>query len=92
MRDFFIKLWWEREHYSFVSGKFLGHEPFSYFFSHILSRGAYPEAAMDPENIVFMTLQEHHTWEFSRHKVQSNPQWNKVFELHASLKEKYNNF
>lgn len=89
MRDLFWKIWQERDHYSFVSGTFLGHEPLSYFFSHILSRGAHPEAASDPENIVFMTLREHTLWEFERHKVRDLPEWDRVFKLRDSLLEKY---
>lgn len=90
MKDFFIDLWRERPHYSFVSGVFLGHEPMTYFFSHVLSRGAHPEASLDPENIVFMTLKEHHDWEFSRHKVKDKPQWEKVFNRREYLIDKYN--
>lgn len=89
MRDFFIQLWRERPHYSYVSGKFLGHEPLTYFFSHVLSRGSHPEASLDPENIVFMTLEEHSTWEFKRHKIQDDPMWLKVFELRERLIEKH---
>jgi hypothetical protein len=89
MREFFFDIWREREHYSFVSGQFLGHEPLTYFFSHVLSKGAYPEASKDPENIVFMTLPEHHDWEFRRHKVKDLPEWKKVFDLAEYLKEKY---
>lgn len=89
MREFFLDIWREREHYSFVSGVFLGHEPLTYFFSHVLSRGAYPEASKDPDNIVFMTLSEHHDWEFRRHKLVGLPEWVKVFELADSLREKY---
>lgn len=89
MRDFFIKIWRERPHYSFVSGKFLGHEPMTYFFSHVLSRGAYPEASYDSENIVFMTLEEHATWEFKRHKIVDDPMWTKVFSLKEALIQKH---
>lgn len=89
MKHFFLKIWHERPHYSYVSGVFLGHEPMTYFFSHVLSRGAHPEASTDPDNIVFMTLQEHSDWEFNRHKVKDKPEWKKVFDLRDQLIEKH---
>lgn len=89
MGEFFWNIWREREHYSFVSGVFLGHEARAHFFSHVLPRSTYPEAALDPENIVFMTLQEHNLYEFHSHKVKEKPEWKKVFDLRESLKFKY---
>jgi hypothetical protein len=90
MGEFFLSIWREREHYSFVSNVFLGHEPLAHFFSHILSRSSYPEASLDPENIVFMTFDEHQLYEFNRHKVVDKPEWQKVFDLRDQLKDKYN--
>ena len=89
MGELFFELWREREHYSFVSGVFLGHEARAHFFSHILPRSTYPEAALDPENIVFMTFDEHQLYEFNSHKVKDKPEWKKVFDLRDALKEKY---
>ena len=89
MGELFFELWREREHYSFVSGVFLGHEARAHFFSHVLPRSTYPEAALDPENIVFMTFDEHQLYEFNSHKVKENPEWKKVFDLRDALKEKY---
>ena len=48
-----------RRHYSEVSGKFLGNEPLSVFFHHILPKNKYPDFCLDEENIIFLTLEEH---------------------------------
>jgi len=42
-----------------VSGKYLGNEPLSVFFHHILPKEKYPEASLDEENIILLTLEEH---------------------------------
>lgn len=59
MREFFMSLWKKRSHYSEVSGRFLGKEPLTVFFHHILPKEKYPEACFDEENIIFLTLEEH---------------------------------
>lgn len=84
-----MKLWSEREHYSFVSDQFLGHEPLAHYFSHVLPRSTYPQAKMADDNIVFMTLDEHILWENHKHRIIDNPMWLKVFQLESELKEKY---
>jgi len=63
MHSFFLKIWSKRAHYSEVSHTFLGHEPLSVFFHHILPKGKYPEVAYNEENIVLLTLNEHETVE-----------------------------
>jgi hypothetical protein len=59
MKDFFGSLWLNRKHYSEVSGKYLGSEPLSIYFHHILPKEKYPQAALDSENIIFLTGDEH---------------------------------
>lgn len=59
MREFFLSYWKKIAHYSEVSGKFLGHEPRSTYFHHILPKEKYPEACFDEENIILLTLEEH---------------------------------
>lgn len=59
LRDFFLQIWNKRPHYSEVSGKWLGKEPLSVFFHHILPKEKYPQAAFDEENIILLTLEEH---------------------------------
>jgi hypothetical protein len=59
MRNFFLEIWNERKHYSEVSGDYLGKEPLSTFFHHILPKEKYPDEAYDKSNIILLTLDEH---------------------------------
>ena len=59
MRDFFLSIWKKKSHFSEVSGKFLGNEPRTTFFHHILPKSKYPDIAFDEENIILLTWEEH---------------------------------
>ena len=59
MRQFFLSIWDKRPHRSEVSGAYLGSEPMSTYFHHILPKEKYPEACLDEENIILLTLEEH---------------------------------
>jgi len=59
MREFFLSYWKKMPHYSEVSGKWLGKEPMSTYFHHILPKEKYPDACLDEENIILLTLEEH---------------------------------
>jgi hypothetical protein len=83
MREFFLLLWKKFSHYSMVSGKYLGSEPLSIFFHHILPKEKYPEARLDEENIIFLTLDEHSDVENNMYKY---PEINTRREI---LKKKY---
>jgi hypothetical protein len=61
-----MDIWHKRSHYSEVSKIWLGREPLTIFFHHILPKGKYPEAMFDEENIILLTGNEHM-------KVESNP-------------------
>ena len=58
-RDMFLGIWKKRKHHSEVSGAYLGKEPMSTYFHHILSKEKYLEACLDEENIILLTLEEH---------------------------------
>jgi len=59
MQEFFLSIWKKRPHKSEVSEEYLGYEPLSVFFHHILPKEKYPEACLDEENIILLTLEEH---------------------------------
>mgnify|MGYP003659521590 CR=1 FL=1 len=84
----FLKLWEERDHISFISGKYLGSEPRAHFFAHVLPKGAFKKMKCDEENIVFLTMEEHHRQHFG--SIKDDPQWQKWFELKEKLLIKYN--
>ena len=54
-----MDIWKKRPHRSEISGVYLGKEPSSAFFHHILPKNKYPEVRMDEENIILLTIDEH---------------------------------
>jgi len=80
---FFMKIWMKRPHFSIISGVYLGDEPLSLFFHHVLPKNKYPEAQYDEENIVLLTPDEHVNIESDMYK---DGKINKKREL---LKTKY---
>jgi hypothetical protein len=68
MREFFLQLWKKLPHYSQVSGKYLGSEPLTVFFHHILPKEKYPQACFDEENIILLTLEEHEQVELDMYR------------------------
>jgi hypothetical protein len=83
MQTFFLQIWKKRPHYSEVSGDSLGKEPLHIFFHHILSKEKYPEAELDQENVILLTLDEHTNVENDIYRYE---EVNKRREL---LKQKY---
>jgi len=80
---FFLQIWGKRPHFSEVSGDFLGNEPLTIFFHHILPKEKYPEAWLDEENIILLTLDEHTNVESNIYKYDT------INERRKSLLEKY---
>ncbi len=66
--DFFLQIWRKRRHYSEVSGDYLGSEPLSVFFHHILPKEKFPEAEYDEDNIILLTFDEHNNVEMDMYK------------------------
>jgi len=66
--DLFLQIWEKRPHKSEVSGEYLGKEPLTIFFHHILPKEKYPEACFDEENIILLTLDEHTNVESNMYK------------------------
>ena len=58
-REMFLGIWKKKPHKSEVSGTYLGSEAMSTYFHHILAKEKYPEACLDEENIILLTLEEH---------------------------------
>ena len=83
MQEFFLKMWNKKLHYSEVSMDYLGKEPLSVFFHHILPKEKYPQAMYDEENIILLTLEEHDNVERNIYKYE---EVNRRREL---LKKKY---
>ena len=84
MREFFVSIWKKRPHRSEISGENLGKEPLSVFFHHILPKEKYKEAALDEENIILLTLDEHANVENDIYRYEE------VNNRRNQLKTKYN--
>lgn len=84
MQNLFLEIWKERKHHSEVSGTYLGKEPLSVFFHHILPKEKFPSEALKKDNIILLTLQEHSDVE---NNYQKFPEINRRREL---LIKKYN--
>ncbi len=82
----FKEIWNKRPHRSEVSGVYLGKEPSSAFFHHILPKNKYPQIRMDEENIILLTLDEHADVESDMYKYdiinQRRTKLLKKHELH----------
>ena len=70
MREFFMSIWNQKPHRSELSGDYLGKEPMSTYFHHILPKEKYPEACLDEENIVLLSLLEHSNVENDMYKYE----------------------
>jgi len=68
--EFFLHIWKKRPHRSEISGEFLGNEPLTVFFHHILPKEKYPQGALDEENIILLTLQEHDQVEMDMYRYE----------------------
>lgn len=69
MNDFFLHIWNSRPHYSELTpGKWLGHQPLTTFFHHILPKSEYPQARFDPQNIILLSWEQHQ-------KVEQDPSY-----------------
>jgi hypothetical protein len=84
MRQFFLSIWDKRLHRSEVSDTYLGKEAMSTYFHHILAKEKYPEACLDEENIILLTLEEHSNVENDMYRYEE------VNKRREQLKLKYN--
>ena len=82
-RDMFLSIWKKRPHKSEVSGEYLGSESMSTYFHHILPKEKYPEACLDEDNIVILSLLEHSNVENDMYRYEE------VNKRRDSLKNKY---
>jgi hypothetical protein len=83
-REMFLDIWKKKPHKSEVSGIYLGKEPMSTYFHHILPKEKYPEACLDEENIILLTLEEHSNLENDMYRYEE------VNKRREQLIKKYN--
>jgi len=80
-----MTIWRKKPHKSEISSKYLGKEPLTVFFHHILPKEKYPEASLDEENIVLLTLEEHEQVELDMYRYEI------INKMRQKLLEKYEN-
>jgi len=68
--EFFLQIWGKRRHFSEISNIYLGREPLSTYFHHILPKEKFPEAEYDEDNIILLTLDEHTNVESNMYKYE----------------------
>ncbi len=88
-KNLFEEIWKTRGAYSQISGEYLGEFNICYF-AHVIPKGKnkYPHFKLYAQNIILMTLQQHHNWDNARHKCIGK-EWDFMYELESSLKEQY---
>lgn len=82
----FKEIWDERPHVSQISGEYLGEEMNVFFFSHVLSKGAFPAFKLLKENIWLETPSEHIEWE---NGDRSHPKFKEKLKEYERLKRMY---
>jgi len=58
-KAFYMSIWESRPHYCVSCNKYLGSEPSTYNFDHILEKAKYPELRYEKNNIGLLCLQCH---------------------------------
>ncbi len=84
MKELFLLIWNKKSHRSEVSDLYLGEEPLTVFFHHILPKSKYPEACLDEENIILLTWEEHDQVEMDMYRYED------INNRREQLKQKYN--
>jgi 5-methylcytosine-specific restriction endonuclease McrA len=60
MNAFFLQIWNNRKQHDCENcGKWLGKEPLSYMFDHLLEKSKYPDLAKEEDNIMLVCLECH---------------------------------
>jgi len=60
MNEFFLQVWKNRKQHDCENcGKWLGKEPLSYMFDHLLEKSKFPELKFEEDNIMLVCLECH---------------------------------
>jgi len=89
-RKFFESIWKERSHNCTICGCNLGDDYNPVFFSHILTKGAYPKFRHNKDNILLMCHKHHHEYEFAdRSTKEFRTLFKRALLIHGKLIIKY---
>lgn len=59
MNAFFLQIWNKKKHECENCGKWLGKEPLSYMFDHLLEKSKHPDLKFEEDNIMLVCLECH---------------------------------
>lgn len=85
-REFYLQIWGSRPHMCYESNAYLGSEPLSTYFNHVLPKELYPQFRHEEWNIVLMKWELHDQWHLDREKCP------KTYTLYLELLNKHINF
>lgn len=71
-KEMFLKIWEQRPHVCVNCGKFLGHEPKNYMFSHRIAKGVDNFQRLNPDNIDLLCFDCHFARDMQGQKVFEN--------------------
>ena len=83
-----LDIWNNRDHICDLCLLPIEGEPLTYYFSHIVSKGAEIRAKYDPDNIMLNHFECHQKWEFS--DASRLPGYEDIKAKKEEIKEKYN--
>jgi len=86
LKELFREIWIERPHYCECCHKELGEIPLAHFFSHILSKGAFPKYKHNKDNIILICMNCHNDWEYGNRSLIKFSLKKRLYDL---LKNKY---
>ena len=86
-KELFKRVWQKRKHKCYVCKKNLGYEPKTFYFAHILSKGAYPRYKFLEDNIVLLCREHHYQFDFQGTK--DDKLFDKLNYKKQKLKQRY---
>ena len=81
-----MDIWHTRKHVCYETGEYLGREPLTIYFSHVLPKEKYPQYKLCSWNIVLSSATNHDQWGKDMEKCP------KTYKLYLELLEKHHNF
>lgn len=105
-KQLFMRIWKEREHVSFLTGKPLK-DPFGNLitekssfwvncFAHVLAKGKYKDLRLNEDNIILLTPAEHFMLDMGTYEQRqkyaeaTGCSWQTIYALKESILEEYN--
>ena len=85
--NFFLEIWNERLHYSELSGEWLGNEPLTTMFDHLLEKSTFPDYKFEKWNIALITPDEHSAKTNGFPLLKHAQMIEKAFRTHEILKD-----